>query len=150
MKTLLSVVGVLFFLGAGAFLVKIVFFPVHTAQKEIELAYDTVDQTINADNAIYNYEWFKQKKEDIDATRNKLDNSRKTLDNFENSAGERATWTFEDKQEHARLSSIVLGTENYLEQQIADYNARSKMANRNIFQNSILPDYIDALTFIRK
>lgn len=66
------------------------------------------------------------------------------------SLGERSTWTFEDKNEDARLNSVVLGLENHLQTQIADYNARASMATRNIFEDHVLPNYIDALTFIRK
>ena len=142
-------------LGIGAIvavslLIKVIFFPVHTAQQELNTAYDAVSKTINADNAIYNYEWFKQTHEDIEATKRKLDNASITLDVFKEEAGPRVDWTFEDKTESSRLGTIKLGLQNHLEQIIANYNARAKMANRNIFQNSILPDYLDALTFIRK
>jgi hypothetical protein len=45
---------------------------------------------------------------------------------------------------------VELGLQNHTETLIANYNARAKMANRNIFQNSILPSFIDALTYIKK
>lgn len=139
--------GTLVGIGFG---IKVLFFPVHTAQQELQTAYDVVDKTINADNAIYNYEWFKQTHEDIKATSNKYDNACISYDEFIELAGDRTDWTFEDKTEQSRLSSIKLGIKNHLEQLIADYNARSKMANRSIFANNILPSYLDALTFIRK
>ena len=148
MKTFLIVIGVIIaitLLGLG---IKLIFFPVHTAEKILETAYDGVSKTINAENAIYNYEWFKQQKEDIEALGNKYDNSCITYDSYlEIIDGEK---TFEDKNELARLNSVKLGIKNMLEQAIANYNARSKMANRNIFEDSILPDYLDALTFIKK
>lgn len=134
-------------LGVG---IKTLFFSVNTAQKEVNLAYKAQDKTLDADNAIYNYEWFKQQYEDIEATKKQLDNSSIALDDFEKSAGDRKDWTFEDKNESSRLRAVKLGIQNSLETLIADYNARSKMANRNIFANSILPNYIDALTFITK
>lgn len=130
--------------------IKVLFFPVNTATKLIDTAYKAQDKVLNADNAIYNYEWFKQQYADIEATKLKLVNARSTTDQFTKDAGERSLWTFEDKTESARLNSVVLGLENHLEQQIADYNARSKMATRNIFENSVLPSYIDALNFIRR
>jgi hypothetical protein len=52
-----------------------------------------------------------------------------------------------DKQELSRLNSVLLWLQNHYETLIWDYNARSKMANRNIFVNWLLPSYIDALTF---
>ena len=130
--------------------IKLVFFPVHTAQQQLDTAYKTVDKVLDADNAIYNYEWFKQQHEDIQAKKTMLDNASIAVDNFEQTAGERSNWTFEDKNEYNRLNTIKLGIKNQLEQMIADYNARSKMATRNIFEDSVLPSYIDSLTFLKK
>lgn len=134
----------------GGFLINVIFFPVNTAQKLVNTAYDAQDKVLNADNAIYNYEWFKQKQADITAAKAQLDNARQSYDSFVASAGVRTGWTFEDKQEAARLNSVVLGSENYVQGLIGDYNARASMATRNIFQDHVLPNYIDALTFIRK
>ncbi len=153
MKTLGIIILVVFGIGAligVGILLKVVFFPVNVLEKEIQTGYDTVNKTLNADNAIYNYEWFKQTYEDINALKNQLINATVLADKFKVEAGDRSKWTFEDKQESARLDSVKLGLQNRLEQVIADYNARAKMSNRNIFQNSILPNYIDALTFIIK
>lgn len=145
MKILLGIVLIVFFLFGG-----IIFFPWHVFNRQVDLAYDATNQTLNADNAIYNYEWFKQTHQDIIANQEKIDNARIARDNFELSAGDRSTWTFEDKNEHARLNSIVLGLQNHQSQVVANYNARASMANRNIFEDSILPNYIDALTFTLK
>lgn len=134
---------------AGGFVAKVIFFPVNTANKLIETAYDAQDKVLNADNAIYNYEWFKQKKADIDASKRQLTNVKEERASFTAYAGERSSWTFEDKNEDSRLRSVETGLENYLESQIGDYNARASMATRNIFEGSVLPSYIDALTFIR-
>ena len=144
--TILGVGGLM----AVSFGIKVLFFPVNTANKLIETAYDAQDKVLNADNAIYNYEWFKQQKEDIDAMGNKYENASQTLVDFMDVAGERSIWTFEDKTEYSRLNAVKLGIKNQLEQAIADYNARSKMATRNIFADGVLPSYIDALTFINK
>jgi len=122
-------------------------FPFHVAGNEIKTAHDVVDKTINADNAIYNYEWFKQTYQDINAQKNQLSNAQQNYNAFVAGSGDRKDWTFEDKTENARLNSVVLGLKNNLEQTIANYNARASMANRAIFENSILPNFIDALTF---
>ena len=143
------VLGLILLVGGGM-LMNVLLFPVNSAQKEVDIAYDSQDKVLNADNAIYNYEWFKQKKADIDAAKKQLDNSRNSYSSFQASAGTRSTWTFEDKQEDSRLRSIVLGQENYVQGLIGDYNAKASMATRNIFQDRVLPNYIDALTFIRK
>lgn len=132
------------------FVLKLILFPVHTANKLIETGYETVDKTLNADNAIYNYEWFKQQKESIDATNKKLQIADEAVMSFEQVAGVHKDWTFEDKNEDARLRSISQGIESQLKDMIATYNARTKMANRAIFQDGILPNFIDATTFILK
>ena len=92
---------------------------------------------LNANNAIYNYEWFKQKYQDIEASKKQLVNARASYSSFTASAGVRSAWTFEDKTEDSRLRAIVLGLENNLQSQIADYNARANMATRNIFEDSV-------------
>jgi hypothetical protein len=125
-------------------LVKVLMFPVNTATKLVDTAYWIQEQTLNADNAIYNYEWFKQKYEDIQATQKQIENSKWQLVQFK---AETKNMDMFDKQELSRLNSVLLWLQNHYETLIWDYNARSKMANRNIFVNWLLPSYIDALTF---
>jgi hypothetical protein len=48
----------------------------------IQTVNDAVNKTINADNAIYNYEWFKQKYEEIQATKIQIDNIKLSLDQY--------------------------------------------------------------------
>jgi predicted transcriptional regulator len=135
-------------LGIG---MKIIFFPVNTVERMIDTAYDAQSKVINADNAIYNYEWFKQKYQDIEAGKKQLVNAQISYSGFLNSLPkDRIDWGFEDKTEQARLNTVVLGLQNNLESMIADYNARASMATRNIFEDSVLPSFIDSLTFITK
>lgn len=137
-------------LGAIGMGLRILFFPATVATNMIDTAYDANKKIINADNAIYNYEWFKQKYQDIEATKRQLKIAQANQQSFRIDLGERTTWTFEDKTEDARLNAVVLGLQNNYESQIGDYNARASMATRNIFEDNVLPNYIDALTFIRQ
>lgn len=137
-------------ISLAGFGLKVLMFPANTATNLLNTAYDASNKTLNADNAIYNYEWFKKQYEDIQATSKKIDNIKVQLDSFVSFAGDRSTWTFEDKQQYSTLQSTLLGTQNYYESAVAEYNARAKMANRNIFINSILPSFIESLTFIKK
>jgi len=136
--------------GAVMMGLKILFFPSTVANNMIDTAYDANKKVINADNAIYNYEWFKQQYADIEATKRQLKLAQANQVGYRTSLGDRTTWTFEDKTEDARLNAVVLGLQTNLESQIGDYNARASMATKNIFENSVLPSYIDALTFIRQ
>jgi hypothetical protein len=142
-------VGMLGLLGLGI-AGKILFFPVNTINKQIETAYGVQNKTLNADNAIYNYQWFKQQHQDINTTKAQLDNASMAVDLFKKEAGDRSKWTFEDKNEASRLESIRLGLKNNLEKTINDYNARASMANRAIFEDKLLPGFIESLTFINK
>ncbi|HBI17166.1 MAG TPA: hypothetical protein DDY52_03390 [Candidatus Moranbacteria bacterium] len=147
---ILTAIGILLGITLLGLSLKVLLFPAHVATKEIQMAYDITDKTLEAENAIYNYEWFKQQKEDIEASRAKLVVAENSIDRFKFDAVNREHWTFEDKTEYSRLNSIAQGLENYLTQQIADYNARAKMANRNIFENGLLPNFIDATTMLLK
>lgn len=128
--------------GIGA-VIGVVSMPFHAASNAVQTGHDVIDKTINADNAIYNYEWFKQQKQDIEVARGQYQNALQAEDSFKESAGPRAEWTFEDKQESARLASITLGLKNQIIQRTEDYNARAKMANRDIFRDGLLPDALE-------
>lgn len=120
--------------------VGIVSLPFHAVSNIVDTEHGVIDRTINADNAIYNYEWFKSQVEAIKAQERKIIIANESIISFEASAGQRTTWTFEDKIEDARLKSVVQGNKSQLEDMIAVYNARSKMATRNIFQDGLIPD----------
>lgn len=98
-----------------------------------------VNRTLDSENVIANYEWFKRQNQDVKAIDARLDASRNAVKSFEASAGPRTTWTFEDKQESNRLNSIVLGLEGQRASMVAEYNARTQMMNRDLFRTSDLP-----------
>lgn len=98
-----------------------------------------VNRTLDSENVIANYEWFKRQNQDVKAIDIRLEASRNAVKSFEASAGPRTTWTFEDKQESSRLNSIVLGLEGQRASMVAEYNARTQMMNRDLFRTSDLP-----------
>ena len=138
----LGIFGLVFlwFLGIA---IGILSLPFHTASNLVQTAHDITDQTINADNAVYNYEWFKQQYEDIQAFQNKVVIAQDAVKEFEASGEPRSSWTFEDKNEDSRLRAIEQGLKSQLEDMIATYNARSKMANRVIFKDGLIPDTLE-------
>lgn len=139
---LLSIIG-LGILGIGGRLIWVAMLPVHVMDNTIQTGHDIVDKTINADNAIYNYEWFKQTYEDIQALKNKTEIAQKQVEQFKIDAGDRSKWTFEDKTEFSRLQSVSQGLQSQLEDVVATYNARAKMANRSIFKDGLIPNMIN-------
>lgn len=121
---------------------KTVLFPAHVANKTVDTAYQITDKTLNADNVIYNYEWFKRQYNDYLAINNKVKNAEITVKEFNDSAGPRDKWTFEDKTESARLQSIVTGLKQQRQDIVSEYNAKSQMANRSIFKTGDLPEQL--------
>ena len=118
---------------ALGFAVKIIFFPVKALHTGIDMGYDVIEQTLDAENAIYNYEWFKQTAEDIIALNKKETRAEQSVQEFKETADD----SREDKNELARLRAIKTGLSNMLDDTIAKYNARSQMANRAIFKGNL-------------
>ena len=102
---------------------------------EIDSADKIIDKTYDADNAIYNYEWFKTQHEKIIAAEKQIENTKFEMDSMKEMYGEPKDWDFQTKQSYQILQAQFLGQKNQYENLVADYNARSKMANRNIFQD---------------
>lgn len=103
-----------------------------------------IEKTFDADNVIHNYEWFKQRYQSILAIDQKITDAKKTVEQFKKEAGVRENWHREDREEHSRLSAIAQGLEQQRADLAAEYNARSKMANRSIFKagDNELPETI--------
>lgn len=135
-KVALRVIGVVLAIAAVIFVIRVVVYPVGQAQQVVE-------RTLDADNAIYNYEYFKQAWQDVQATDKKIVTAQQTLDQFVKDAGPRSEWDFRDKEEHGRLQTNVVGLQNVRAEMVATYNARAKMANRSIFMSKELPEHID-------
>ncbi len=131
-------VGIVLMLLVGGWAIRVLVFPVNQATRVAE-------RTLNADNMIRQYEWFKQQNQDIEAIDANIAQRREGLRSFEASAGARADWGFEDRQEWARLNAIVQGLQGQRTQMVAEYNARAEMANRNIFRTNDLPERIEQL-----
>lgn len=102
-----------------------------------------IEKTLDADNVIYNYEWFHQAYQDIQATDKKIGNLEMTIMQFKTDMGTRTNWDFSDKEEYARLNSVLMGLKNYRQDLVAKYNARSRMVNRKIFKGKMAPEEVE-------
>lgn len=99
-----------------------------------------IEKTIDADNVIANYEWFKKRSQDIRSIDAKIDSAKGAADHFAEACGPRPEWKREDREEHARLSSIHIGLLQQRNDLAAEYNARTEMQNRSLFKTSDLPE----------
>lgn len=122
---------------------KVLMFPVNVASQIGNTANGVIHKTINADNAIYNYEWFKKRVQEIDVARKNVEN---TAEQFKELKADFEKW-IATREEIAVMRIALLGQKNYVNDLIGEYNAKSSMANRAIFADWILPNFIEALTF---
>lgn len=106
-----------------------------------------IQQTLETNNIVGNYEWFHQQVRDIDTARGRVRTNTASIREFETMAGPRETWKLDDRQEWARLNSVVTGSRNYYLQLIQDYNARAAMLNRSVFRDRSLPEMISPEEF---
>lgn len=96
---------------------------------------DVIEKTLDADNVLYNYEWFKQIVEDIDAMEKKVAITEQSIKDFQElHTKSYDEWTFDDKGEMSRLRTDLRGQKAHFEQLKADFRAKAKMANRAIFK----------------
>lgn len=136
----LSVTVILF----GGTLTKVLLFPSNVADKAVNSVNKVVDKTLDANNILQNYEFFKQQYEDYLALKSTIEMSNKELEDFKSQLPkERDKWDNADKNEFARLQTNLSGQKQQLNNIISEYNAKSKMQNRNLFKSKDLPDSLD-------
>lgn len=126
----------------GGWVLKAVLLPGKTVTTQIDSAGNIIDKTYDADSAIYNYEWFKTQYEDIQATERIIRNTKTEMDAYKEMYGNVSIWDWQTKQDYNSLQKKYLGQQNYYEDLVAEYNARSNMANREIFKDK-LPLHVD-------
>mgnify|MGYP007031238894 CR=1 FL=1 len=89
--------------------------------------------------AIFKYEWFHDKHENIKSVKQKVKIAQDAVKAFTDSAGPRSSWTFEDKNEMSRLSAVLNATQNILTEMVSEYNSNSSKFNHKVFRDAQLP-----------
>jgi hypothetical protein len=121
----------------------IITLPWHSVSAQVDTSHSVIDKTYTADNAIYNYEWFKTQYNDIKATENKITNTQTQMDSYFTTYGnDTSKWDYQTKNTYSQLQTTYLGQKSYYEDLVSEYNARSEMANRNIFKDKF-PMHVD-------
>ncbi len=131
------VFGGLFMLAVLGSAMNLITIPWLKFDNQVQMNRDIVTKTYNADSALYNYHWFKERQQAIIATEAQIQNAKDAQASFEATAGPRKDWTFEDKTEDARLGTVVLGLKNHYQEIVAEYNARANEADRSIFSQDL-------------
>lgn len=126
-------------IGWQIFIVVLIVLAIGGAATFIMRPFQVIDRVANPDKIVYNYEYFYNQAEARTAIQRKIDGAKAAVTRFEESAGERKDWTFEDKTEHSRLASLVDGLTFQCADIVADYNARAQQVSRSIFKTDSTP-----------
>ena len=111
----------------------------HLISNPLHQAGRVIDKTVDADNVVYNYEWFKSQYREVLAMDQKIGDADSAYHDFTMNAGPRDAWDFRDKEEFSRLRTVLDGMRNVRSEMVAQYNARAAMANRSIFMGADVP-----------
>jgi|SRR5882724_8591968 len=140
------VIGGFIGLGALGTALNLITIPWLKLNSQIQTNRDIVTKIFNADNALYNYHWFKERAAAITALETTIGQADAAVKDFEISAGLRTTWTFDDKNEDSRLRSVAQGQKAQYNSLVGEYNARMKEADRSIFEER-LPLFFGLMPF---
>lgn len=135
---LILFVVIALFSGVLGIALKTVLFPVHVVEKSVDLPYEIADKTLTAENAIYNYEWFKKQEAFIRQCMTNEEIAKQEYDMYVSTLPtDRTTWTRQDKDEEASLRNSYFALQKLTNKAMEDYNAKSSMANRAIFKDNL-------------
>lgn len=112
-----------------------VWFPFLPWTQERQAGQQVVEDQTNAEKAVQNYRWFRQQWNDIKAQRAQVENSYDEEEQFHETYGDDPDeWSRQAEERHGRIHERITGNKNMLEQMVADYNARSDDATREMFK----------------
>lgn len=134
--TIAIIVG-FFGLMLGGSLLGLISLPFLQFGAQVQTNAGIIQQTYNANNALYNYHWFQERQTALTALDQTIGQSQAALTDFEQSAGPRGGWSFDDKTEDNRLRTTVLGQEAQYNSLAGEYNAHAKEVDRAIFKDGL-------------
>lgn len=138
MKNFLIVVGVIFALMVVGLVGKLILFPTTVIHNTLDTPREINNRVMNADNAIYNYEWFVQQEADIERLYQQEQNHIQAFERFKEGLPEdKATWSIFDKDEYQKLSANITAQTDMVNRAIKNYNAKSSMVTKNIFKDNL-------------
>lgn len=141
-KGCLTFIVVVFLIIAAPF-VKAFVLPLFIANQMMDTTYGAIDKTLDADNAIYNYEWFKSQYQAVVAQKEKMEQVQQEYDTYKETIDkDSAKWTKFQQQEEASIRNALSANKKVLADLIAEYNAKSSMVNRSIFKQG-LPERLE-------
>ena len=112
--------------------------PVHTITNTVQTAHDVTDKVVNADQALYNYEWFKDQEQSIKKVQIQETQALQAVKDYESKLPEdRSEWSDNQEDRDNFLSTTAQGFTYELDQEIADWNSNSAKVNRSLWKNNL-------------
>ncbi len=123
---------------AVAFGLKVLLFPVHTIVQSTDTAYGVVDEVLDPEKAVADYEWFKEQEAHIRVCLKNEEIAKKEYDAFlATLPDDRTVWSADDNQEEASLRNSYYALQKLTNLAMEQYNARASMVSRNIFKDNL-------------
>ena len=91
-------------------------------------------------------EWFTAQHQAIQSKDAQIKEGRNRLLQFEENAGPRDTWDFQDRLEWRPLHSAIGNLESERESMVADYNGRAHLVKRDPFKPDTPPTHLARIT----
>lgn len=112
-----------------------VWFPFAPWAEQRQAGEEIVREQMDAEEALDNYRWFRSQWYDIQAQRAQIQNYYDQRERFYEIHGtDPDEWSRQARERHGRIQDRITGSQNALEQMVAEYNARSADATRAIFK----------------
>lgn len=129
--------------------VSFVWFPFLPWFEQRQAGEEVVRDQIDAEKAVQEYEWFRSQYHQIQEQRAIVQNTYEEHEQFHETYGDDPNeWSRQAEKRHGRIHTRLTGNKNHLENLVSEYNARSDMANREMFKCH-LPYQVDERFAIR-
>lgn len=139
-KVWLWILGIGFVFGIFGLILKVVLLPSYVANKAVDTGYGIVDKTLNADNALFNYEQFYDLYQGAKQQTINIKNCQTQIDNIKKIYGEDSSkWTKDIRNELAFQQQTLEGFQMQYQKIVSEYNSNSQKLNRNLFKAKELP-----------
>lgn len=127
------------FLVIAVATVTFVTFSLEYANKVAKSGEEVVEQTIDTDNVLYNYENFKDLYNEAKAQVAKIESAEEQKQGLKETHGEPKEFPEDIRKELADLNENIAGFEKQYQSIVKQYNSDSSKLNRNLFKDDNLP-----------
>jgi hypothetical protein len=104
-------------------------------QEQRQAAQDGVEKTYDWNNAVEDYEWFKEQRNDIEVKRKEIENVQQEKRDFlETYGNDTSEWQRTTRVQYNRINQRITGLRNLHDEYVGEYNARAEQAHRSIFR----------------